>query len=882
MSLKRFISAAAFTCAFAWAVFTLAPGAADDAASGKPEPAGDTATAVPTPAKSADGAFNFPFDEDKDFNGQPDLWVRVFDKDNPARVPSRIEQMKGGVGGSVVFRLNHGGALLESRQYLEVDWRLTYSLESWIMPAGMSKSTACAEARFFDKDLKPLDEFTVRTTPVGGTSQTFIERAAVVENLGKRVKYAKIYCVLSGVFEEFDSKEKPAYAAFNAVLLKEFPRSVISGDAIYFVGDCASVTITTSSLKPGKYQTEQEFLDYRLVNDYIKNPMIVDEHTQEGFYPHVFTGTPRTLRPGYFIFRFSIKSKEDGRVVSRSSTPYVVLERRSPFQSAEFGAGADFNMKPKRLETFLSHLGLGYIQIDFPLDNSGFAALRKLFDYTLPGVEKNGEITLPEEATLSDDKAREELKRAAVESRKIAREFSDEVSSFIIRLTDPEILSRKAAGWAMSDVMKPIRETKGASRMGFAPGAADSLPLPQGFNFRVLDVPAETLGKNIVSKPKDVEIVSVVLPEYDKKFHYEQMMKLARTVIELKRAGFGKICVQKLSDDRCGLIGSSGEMRPGFIVYRTLAYLLTEAKAISIKDPATGAPFTILPGAETVFFETPRGRVLAAWTDGEPQNAAFYLGSDLVLYNLLEGSGPPDFVDGKAVVPLSGMPVFLSNVNLDLIKFYLDIKFETERVLCRLKPQKLTFSFKNHFSETVDAAFSVAFPAQWTADRTMFNFERVQPGESRNASVTVSIPQQTTADAKMIDFDVNVYEAGASPLAPRATLYTVIASRPLRIWSDITADVSWQAKTNALRIKVQNNVKTPITLDVYSKLEGQPTGLDSVSLPENGARDIFLPITAQNPVGKVLHLGFREQGGDRFYNLDFTIPSPEGENAGGN
>ena len=248
-----------------------------------------------------------------------------------------------------------------------------------------------------------------------------------------------------------------------------------------------------------------------------------------------------------------------------------------------------------------------------------------------------------------------------------------------------------------------------------------------------------------------------------------------------------------------------------------------------------------------------------------------YIGKGLREYNLLGGSSEMKLVDDRAALSLDRTPLLVGNVNIALLKFHLNIKFESRNVPCRLQSQKVTYSFTNYFGEAFDGTFKLKFPESWDVDEPSFTFQNVASGETRNASLMVSIPQQASITTKMITFDINLHLIGKKGRMGRPS-YRLKVKRPLTLSSMIGADVIYLPKKRALRIKVINHRDFPVTVDVYPRITGQRTGIDSVSLPKKGERTIFVPITVKDPAGKKVRIGLREQGGDHFCNVEYTIP----------
>lgn len=836
-----------------------------------------------SPEKAVDGRFYFPFEQDFDYDGHPDRWVRRFDDTRLPRVKSGLESPLKTEGKALVFRLNSGPAEIRTRRFLAIDWRITYRLELDVMTVNLEESTAYGEVEFFDKDFKPLDKYAARTEEVGGTTGKFRTLYAIVEDLGRRVKYARISLHVKSSLTppsgDFDRKNRPVTAAFDRVILREFPRTRIKGERIFYVGEKAPLSIVTSILKPGLYKTEEDYTNYRGYTD--RTRLNIRSFTLEEPDRYEFEVNLKTGEPGYFVYRHSIWDAS-GKLVTRGETPYVVLERMGSVQSRDFGVGLDPSIPPDKIERYLEFLGLGTICLDVERrpDPDAHQTLRKLFRYTIPGVEKVGRVNVPADAAASDEKARLRLGEALAQMDNLAESYSDELSSWMLESSDASLFARRDAGDFLSRVVGPIKAIKSLARVGLSiPASVPRTDIPDGFDYRMKRIRDLDNLHDATPDKAGCEWVMASLPDYDSSHHHEHVAVASRAIISLKAGGFEKILIEHLSGEQSGLLSGRLDPRPAFVAYRKLVHLLDRAKRVDLVDPATGEPYTVHPDARTVIFKTPSGYLLAAWTDGRKIEAEAYLGSDLVRHDLLGRSDPMKLDAGRAMMKLSSMPVVISGVDMQLLKFHLNIRFLSKKVPCRLGPQEITFGFTNFFDNAFDGTFKLEFPPRWRAEPLTFSFRDVAPGQSRNASLTVSVPQQATIETKNVGFDVTIYMPDKDDPAVK-NAYQLKVKRPLTLSSALASELVYLVDQKSLRVRVINRDTFQTDVYVYITVDGMNTIERMVTVPprsektgKNGKFDFKIPLPLDKPSGRKVRIGLREgQGGTRFYNDEYAIP----------
>lgn len=304
-----------------------------------------------------------------------------------------------------------------------------------------------------------------------------------------------------------------------------------------------------------------------------------------------------------------------------------------------------------------------------------------------------------------------------------------------------------------------------------------------------------------------------------------------------------------------GLLDADGYPLAPFLALRAANEVLTGA--VPRKEPP------LFDGPVRSFAFDKDGRVVvAAWSEAETVEKEIDLGPEAEVFPPLGEARP--LRPGERL-RLGEMPVFLRNVDLELVKTQASLRFSEARLPLQLDPAAGTIVFRNAFSrgKLSDVRLRLqGLPEGWAVRPSFMETAALAPGEEMSGEFLFTLPRGTGEGPHEISLDlsftregrtVSVRAARTIPVAPAIEIGAQAA--PVR--------GAWGAK-----VRVDNRAGRPALLSARVRLPGLPERMESLGWMAPGAGrtlEYVVPGVGQGGVAGAAEVIVEESGGTRLH-----------------
>ncbi|MHC4664116.1 MAG: hypothetical protein ACYS8W_20835 [Planctomycetota bacterium] len=858
--------------------------------------------------------YEYDFENDADFDGQPDEWVRITDKKRMPWVKGELEPRKP-YGKAYAIVLNHAPAALETRLFLKIDFRATYVFTAEVSAKKMGESSAWMEVRLFNKMLEQIPESqvgSIATDPVTDTGNRFITLTKTFGPLPEEVHYAKIRLILDGREEDYGGK-----LTVDNVKLKPFPAiSLVPEKRIFRRGETASLELRFAGLRPGRYTGEKAALDWQrkpLAKPQLLRPQnVTDENPLE---PELVALPTDSV--GFYYFRFILWRDSD--VILDMLEPFLVVEDTAPVRFERYGAILPDDVPSTgTLLAALGNLGVGVAVTPFDIYNLDNAEARRdqLQALGKHGYERVGYFRL----TANDRKHKKHRgcsgvidcffrhEDTAAHAEKNFRAFGDSIEDWLLaHPRDQSVLDRDGTLTARDEAaLKPvIGRLKKASPwtsliLPFLPQLSARLGADISLSVEEFAMPSITLAH--IRKEKDIELAGglkklrrwavIEFPRQAQDISEDAMIDFARQLVLLHASGTDTILVNPLWGG--GLYDDNWCMRPPLAVYRTIVRLLGNHEPSPLQDPITGKELHLGPEVTSVYFHTGDEYLLAVWTD-KPGGTLIrgFWGNNIAWSDIWgetrgqwgleripgrEGKFREDsqsrFVPGaKYLAEFRAVrePRFITGIDVPLIKTQLSLQFEPDSIMPRSQPQKVSLRLQNFFSHEIRGRLRIPRSGptkEWEFSRREFDYS-LAPGATWKESFEVTVPSATLSGKRPISITYSTAKPGE--LAEQE----ITVDRELEIVRLVDIKARRDYNTNVVHLTFTNITGRTLALYAYTGLIGHATQENSLNLgteDETKEKKITYPLPEiLRRRGQRIRVHLVEKRGDLFQNDELPL-----------
>jgi hypothetical protein len=250
------------------------------------------------------------------------------------------------------------------------------------------------------------------------------------------------------------------------------------------------------------------------------------------------------------------------------------------------------------------------------------------------------------------------------------------------------------------------------------------------------------------------------LPEMEYALDY-RIIDLVKRMVLLKSAGIESIFLTKPKDNQIGVLREDGTPSELYLPWRTTATQLSVS-------PFLGS--VTFPNRSTNYcFDAGGGKsVMVVWndqaTDERPIMETLYLGAKPEIVDVWGKHTVPDQRGTAQTIPVTAIPVFVTGLNTNLVRYRLNFQTETKSIPS-VPNQKypIAFSFTNSsaFPVSVQITPTGPRPGDWTITpptQTM----TLEPGAAGKGTFDLTLAPRANTGRRSLRYDVKI--AGAEPM----------------------------------------------------------------------------------------------------------------------
>jgi hypothetical protein len=195
---------------------------------------------------------------------------------------------------------------------------------------------------------------------------------------------------------------------------------------------------------------------------------------------------------------------------------------------------------------------------------------------------------------------------------------------------------------------------------------------------------------------------------------------------------------------------STWQPTDAYIPLRTLVHHLSGRRAI--------ASMTLDPDAVCVLFGDERDYVLVAWTweqRATPRTVDLYVGREARLVTLAGETLPLATHNDRAQVPLSEMPIILTNVDAPLVLLQRSFAISPAFIQLHNPEPRPVLMLQNHYPTELIGRIELTPPPTWDVTPTPIRLE-LAPGETARETLQFTVPPRHIASEQTLGVDLHV------------------------------------------------------------------------------------------------------------------------------
>jgi hypothetical protein len=306
--------------------------------------------------------------------------------------------------------------------------------------------------------------------------------------------------------------------------------------------------------------------------------------------------------------------------------------------------------------------------------------------------------------------------------------------------------------WDAEQSLASLADGDGASEVGGVTASLEE-PTPSGVIMRFAgSMPALSIPHYVATWPARYDVTLFLETPDESVFgRRAAAIDLAKRTVLAWEAGVEHLSIRTPWSWR-GRDGG-GELRPTVhaAVWRELAAALDRA--------SPGGRLPTSDGATLILGDAGSRGVLVAWADyatGDDATLRAYLGDGRVTVRDIFGNVSPARVeDGRHIVELSEMPVFIEGVNPDLLRFWASLRFEPATIPAEAKRHDLELVVENPWPVSIAATIRFAEPESWGFTPRVLNVS-LRSGEATRIPVSVTLNVGEESGERTVDTELMI------------------------------------------------------------------------------------------------------------------------------
>jgi len=733
--------------------------------------------------------FHCPFDAswDKNFDREPDRWVRRSGPGFPRYVTVQISEEPSSAGGRSLRIDLDGGAAATYSPPVPIGPLHTYVLEGLLFTERLEHDRAFFSLTVLDQQRHRLGTFySEKVADSHGWKKLRLGPLTFAEN----ARFAVI-----GLHVEPSLREDlTGSVRFADVWLGRLPRISLSTDRLHNVfteADEITITCSASGLSqedaPAVFHLDDAF-GAEIAKDLVSGESGVGspewevrsgesalgdgsppiDH-QPSIIHHQFQWKPPVPGPGFYRVRAAIRDRDD--VVHRRELTLAVIRPSSALSGSEFGWSlprGDKPLGPAELSELVGHAGIGWVKYPLWLDEQASDEhVHELARFSErlsdQGIELVGLLHDPPEALRSqfgNPKSSAEI--FAADSQLWYPSLASAITRLGIQVRWWQVGEDKDTGFVgypkleekAAEIKAQLDQLSHDVNVGFGWSWTAPLPEPAGGKapWRFLALSADPplaeqeMSVRLAAAGKSPVRRWVVLEPLPRDRHSleTRAIDLVRRMVCAKIDGAEGIFIpDPFSTDR-GLMNDDGTAGELFLPWRTSALMLGGAESLgSIRLPG---------GSRNHIFARGGDAVMIVWSD-PPREEVIYLGRKVGQVDLWGRSTTPRQQEHRQVIEAGPLPTFVSGIDERLVRWRQSLSLASDVIpsVAGARHQN-SLRLKSPFEGEVTGHFEMVVPESWTVTprRTEFRLAR---DEQLEQPFQIALPYNPTSGRHPIRVD---------------------------------------------------------------------------------------------------------------------------------
>ena len=345
---------------------------------------------------------------------------------------------------------------------------------------------------------------------------------------------------------------------------------------------------------------------------------------------------------------------------------------------------------------------------------------------------------------------------------------------------------------------------------------------------------------------------------------------LALRAVEAWRADAPGISIDSPWTWREGSRDGHASPSPALPVWRQLSQRLGGRRVVGELPIARGVRCLILDG--------PAGGALIAWNEWANHDDAridMRLGdADATVVDLFGNERAAPLVDGRHIIQLDDMPVFIEGVDQRLAAFHAGFRVVPEFLPAEASLHTIEVELRNPWPVAIGGTMRFVEPRNWKIEPRVLTFS-IPPGETRRLMLDVSFGLGEEAGMKRLVAELDLQADRRHPrIRLGAPIELGLTTLHLTPSYTFIRDENGVARDVAVTLSITNNGDAPTTLQAFAIAPGFPREQAPVSdlgPGQTAIRRFVFPNGAGALAGKRIRVGLIEVRGAGRLNKSLTI-----------
>ena len=834
--------------------------------------------------------FTFEFNDDQDYDNQPDDWSRRHGRGFPHYVSATIDRTVGRHGRqSLRFDLN-GGAAAYYSPLLRIDNLHSYYIRGALKTSDLHDTAALISVSLLDQRRKRIRRFLSK--PVTGTHKDWVE-----VSIGPfRPDTESCFLVIGCHIVNSDRSDIRGQVWFDDLWVGGLPRLVLSPrpKRHYFMAG-EQVLIESEAVGLDRQQTYRLESSLENVFGTVQSsesvPLQMESNTIEsagGVSRQVWKLPPEP--PGFY--RARVRLIANGlRCLERDLT-FVVMDPETASPTGEFGwslSGGMRNLSPEMLSEIARHAGIHWMKLplwsashlDSPVKASSASTMVDLLE--AQRIKVVGLLSDPPPMMMA------KFANRSTEASKIfgmPRDFwYPSLEPLIVRYAfrvrhwqlggeeDTSFVGLSSLDATVNQVKQEFDRIGHDTQVGFRwDWGATSLPktLPSGFLSQVAPpgVTADQLqsaGGSAAGTTLQRRWLVLPTERNPQATVSERAARLAKLMLAGKLSKAEVIFSPEPREEAIDLFNEDGSPGPMYLPWRTMATTLGGAEFLG--------RLSLPKRSENVLFQRDGKLYLILWSE-QPVDEELYLGTKPYVTDLW-GHHLPAQVDpsnGRLSIRATSTPVIVRDCSEPIVRWCLAVRFDKGQLKSEYGQHDEAILGANTFSQGVSGRVVLHMPPEWEVEPGHWELQ-ASAGEQFRLPMLMTFPSDAALGAfrPTVDFEI-------------------AADRPYKF----TVHLPYQLGSPDIQVSVTSRLLPDGRLEVEQKIVNQtspPEMLDfscSLFVPGHVRQKQFVTRLGQGEdkrfyyipngralIGKTLWMRAEQIDGRRVLNQRHTVADPD-------